>query len=65
MINFSLGVDMMLLNKHFAVVTVAVGVVVVPANSKLLSATVMRVLCVSALFGRISHTILGYVTLFV
>ena len=59
------GVEITLLKRHFAVVTVAVGVVRMPEKGSKLPHTVMRVRWVSDLFGRMSHTILGYVTLLV
>ena len=63
--HFAFGVDTTLLNKHFAVVIVAVGVVSVPSYSCKFPPTVIRVRCVSALLGRMLHTIFGYVTFFV
>ena len=54
-----------MLNKMFAVVMVAVGVVSVTAQSSKFLPTVMRVRWVSALLGRMSQTIFGYVTFLV
>ena len=58
-------VDTTLLNKHFAVVMVAVGVASVPTKSSKFPPTVMQVRWVSALLGRMSQTIFGYVTFWV
>ena len=63
--HFAPGVEMMLLKRHFDVVTVAVGVVSVPSNGSTLPQTVIRVRCVSDLLGRGLQTIRGKATLFV
>ena len=63
--HFAPGVEITLLKRHFAVVTVAVGVVRMPAKGNKLPHTVMRVRCVSDLLGRMSQTILGNITLLV
>ena len=59
--HFASGVDRTFLNKHFAVVMVDVGVVSVPAYSRNFPPTLIRVRWVSALLGRMSQTIFGYV----
>ena len=59
--HFALGVEMTLLKRHLAVLTVAVGVLKGPAYSSKFPPTVNRVQNVSALSGLISHTILPYV----
>ena len=53
------------MNKHFAVVIVAVGVVSVPFYFSKFPPTVIHVRRVSALLGWMLYTIFGYVTFFV
>ena len=65
MVHFAFLVEITLLNKHLAVVTVEVGVGNFPLKSSKLPPTVSRVLCVSALCGLMLHTIFPYVTFFV
>ena len=60
--HFAFVFDTELLNKMFAIVSVAVGVLSVPSYSSKFTPTVIRVRWVSALLGRMLHTIFGYVT---
>ena len=62
---FPYFVDTMLFTKSFVVVIVAVGLIKPPSKSIKLPHTVNILLCVSDLFGLISHTICLHVTFFV
>ena len=61
-ITFSVFMDIMLFAISFVVVIVAVGLLKAPSQTRKFPHTANLLICVSDLFGWISHTILPYVT---